>query len=108
MPLDPATFLQHTAPAEKTVVHVRTATGQTQPHDALLVAQTPRQKLFVTLEPRRRYLTHTQHAGPDDVELDFVQDYDEVESLLAAAGRFGPYDGQQGILYHHLLYLLVN
>lgn len=108
MSLDRATFLHHTPPAEKTVVHTRTAAGRPQQHDALLVAQTRHQKLFVTLEAQRRYLTHTLHPGSAEVELDFVQDYEEVEALLAEAGRQGRHDGQQGVLYHNLLFLLVN
>lgn len=110
MSLDPATFLHHTADAEKTVVQTRTAAGRWQQHAALLVAETRRQKLFVTLETPRRYLTHTLvEDGPaGEVELDFAQDYEEVAALMEAAGRHGTHDGAQGILYHNLLFLLLN
>jgi hypothetical protein len=108
MSLDSATLLLHTDAAQKTIIQTQTATGL-QEHDALLIAQTYQQKLFVTLEAQRRYVTFT---WPDDatgeVELDFVQDYEEVEALLEDAGLYGAYDGEVGILYHNLLFLLVN
>ena len=108
MPVDSATFLLHAPAAEKTIVESPTATGREQ-HAALLIAQTRQQKLFVTLEARRRYLTHTLVAdSPGEVELDFVQDYAEVEALLEDAGLDGIHDGEQGIVYHNLLFLLMN
>ncbi|MBC8082308.1 MAG: hypothetical protein H7Z21_03795 [Hymenobacter sp.] len=109
MRLDPDIFLHHTPDAEKTVVYTQTADGELEQHPALLVAQTRRQKLFITLEAQRRYLTHTR---PDDdsgdVEQDFVLDYAEVEALLEDAGLDGIHDGEQGIVYHNLLFLLMN
>lgn len=108
MSLDLATFLLHAAPAEKTTIQVQTARGP-QALDALLIAQTPRQKLFITLEATRRYLTHTiLNDASDDIELDFLQDYEEVEELMEDAGLYGHHDGELGILYHNLLFLLMN
>jgi hypothetical protein len=78
---------------------------------ALLIAQTQWQKLFITLEKPRRYLTHTVPPDSDDedeVEIDFVQDYVEVEALLEDAGLDGLHDGERGVLYHNLLFLLMN
>ena len=46
--------------------------------------------------------------GEVDVEIDFLQDYEAVEALLEDAGLDGIYDGDQGILYHNLLFLLMN
>ncbi|MCB2408035.1 hypothetical protein [Hymenobacter lucidus] len=109
MSLDPITFLQHTADAEKTVVYTQTPDGDEQPLPALLIAQTNRQRLFVTLEARRRYVTYSfLDDSSDDMELDFVQDYEEVEALMEDAGLFGSHDGEVGILYHNLLFLLMN
>ncbi|TGE17352.1 hypothetical protein [Hymenobacter elongatus] len=109
MSLDPATFLRHTAETEKTIIHTRTAAGDPEQHDALLIAQTYHQKLFVTLETRRRYVTHTiVDEASDEVELDFVQDYEEVETLLEDAGLYGRHEGEVGVLYHNLLFLLMN
>lgn len=108
MSLDSRTFLQHTAAAEKTIIQTRTAAGPRQ-YDALLIAQTSRQKLFITLEAKRRYVTHTYiNDTTDEVELDFVQDYEEVEALLNDAGCYGRHAGEVGILYHNLLFLLMN
>ncbi|MCB2377987.1 hypothetical protein LGH70_10370 [Hymenobacter sp. BT635] len=109
MSLDPATFFHHAADNEKTIVYTQTVDGDMEPHDALLIAQTNRQRLFVTLEKRRRYVTYTfVDDATDDVELDFVQDYQEVEELLEDAGLYGSHDGEVGILYHNLLFLLMN
>ncbi|GAA4013697.1 hypothetical protein GCM10022408_28510 [Hymenobacter fastidiosus] len=109
MSIDHATFLRHTPEAEKTIVYVVVDEDETEPYDALLIAQTPRQKLFITLEARRRYLTHTLAADDDDeVELDFVQDYEEVEALLEDAGLYGTHHDGLGMLYHNLLFLLMN
>ena len=57
---------------------------------------------------RRRYLVHTEVPGEEEPEIDFLTDYEEVEALLEDAGLDGIYDGEQGILYHNLLYLLMN
>ncbi|MCC2548222.1 hypothetical protein LJY25_17360 [Hymenobacter sp. BT175] len=109
MSIDLATFLRHTPEAEKTTIYVQLDEEETEAYDALLIAQTPRQKLFITLEARRRYVTHTLvDDDPGEVELDFVQDYAEVEALLEDAGLYGAYDEELGILYHNLLYLLMN
>ncbi|MBC6989450.1 hypothetical protein [Hymenobacter sp. BT491] len=109
MSLDSSTFLLHTPEGEKTTIQTQTATGSIQQHDALLIAQTPGQKLFVTLEAKRRYVTLTYLSNAsDDVELDFVQDYEEVEDLMEDAGLYGRHDGELGVLYHNLLFLLMN
>ena len=112
MSLDTLTFLQHTTEAEKTTVYIHgeDSDGEDVLHacEALLIARTEYQKLFITVEPRRRYLTHTQVPGEVDVEIDFLQDYEEVEALLEDAGLDGIFDGDQGILYHNLLFLLMN
>ncbi|NVO32785.1 hypothetical protein [Hymenobacter lapidiphilus] len=112
MSLDTYTFLQHTTEAEKTTVYTR---GEDEdgdevliPCSALLIAQTEHQKLYITLEPRRRYLTHTLIPGEPEPEIDFLRDYEEVEALLEDAGLDGIHDGEQGILYHNLLFLLMN
>jgi len=108
MSLDLETFLQHTPDAEKTIIHTQKG-NRRQQFPALLVAQTPQQKLFVTLEARRRYVTHTlADDNPDELELDFVEDYAEVEALLEDAGLYGQHDGEVGIVYHNLLFLLMN
>jgi hypothetical protein len=108
--IDPETFLLHTPDAEKTVVYVHTPDGDIEQYPALLVAQTHRRKLFITLEARRRYLTHTlvEDGPPDEVEQEFLDDYAEVEDLMEDAGLDGIHDGEQGIVYHNLLYLLMN
>lgn len=109
MSLDPATFFHHAADAEKTTVYTQNADGDLEPHDALLIAQTHRQRLFVTLETRRRYVTYSfVDDSSDEVELDFVQDYQEVEDLLEDAGLYGAHDGEVGVVYHNLLFLLMN
>ncbi|SNR62726.1 MULTISPECIES: hypothetical protein [Hymenobacter] len=108
MPLDPASFLQHAAPDEKTTVYTKAADGTIQEHPALLIAQTKTQKLFITLEKRRRYVAHTQVPDSNDIEIDFLQDYEEIEALMEDAGLDGIHDGEQGILYHNLLFLLMN
>ncbi|QDA61479.1 hypothetical protein [Hymenobacter jejuensis] len=109
MSLDSSTFFLHTPDAEKTTIETQTASGSVQQHDALLIAQTPRQKLFVTLDTKRRYVTLTYvDDSSDDIELDFVQDYEEVEDLLEDAGLYGRHDGELGVLYHNLLFLLMN
>ena len=107
--IDPATFLLHTPEAEKTIVYTQTPDGDIEQHPALLVAQTRHRKLFITLETRRRYLVHTFTADePDEPEQEFVDDYAEVEELLEDAGLDGIHDGEQGLVYHNLLYLLMN
>ncbi|HEX8348869.1 MAG TPA: hypothetical protein VF598_02835, partial [Hymenobacter sp.] len=104
-----ASFLQHTADNEKTTVHTRATNGRgAQQYDALLIAQTKSQKLFITLERKRRYVTFTQLEDSDDIELDFLQDYAEVEAIMEDAGLDGIHDGERGILYHNLLFLLMN
>jgi hypothetical protein len=108
MPIDLASFLLHTPESEKTTVFIHVDEDEVASYDALLVAQTRFRKLFITLEPRRRYLVHTQVPGEEDVEIDFLQDYEEVEALLEDAGLDGTHDGEQGILYHNLLFLLMN
>ena len=112
MSLDILTYLQHTTEAEKTTfyTHEEDEDGEDtlQAREALLIACTQYQKLFITLEPRRRYLTHSQVPGEEEVEIDFLQDYEEVEAILEDAGLDGIYDGDQGILYHNLLFLLMN
>ncbi|TGE25135.1 hypothetical protein E5K00_08030 [Hymenobacter aquaticus] len=109
MSLDPTTFFHHAADEEKTTVYTQTADGDLEPHDALLIAQTPRRRLFVTLEKRRRYLTYTfLEEDSDEVELEFVEDYQEVEELLEDAGLYGSHDGEVGIVFHNLLFLLMN
>ncbi|RYU77777.1 hypothetical protein [Hymenobacter persicinus] len=111
MPLDSASFLHHTDPAEKTTVYTRVADGDVTEVPALLIAQTQWQKLFITLEKPRRYLTHTRppdSADEDELEIDFVQDYEEVEALMEDAGLDGLHDGERGMLYHNLLFLLMN
>ncbi|SET54736.1 hypothetical protein [Hymenobacter actinosclerus] len=112
MSLDTYTFLQHTADAEKTIVYTR---GEDEDGDeilipcpALLIAQTEHQKLYITIESQRRYLTHTLIPGELEPETDFLRDYEEVEALLEDAGLDGIHDGEQGILYHNLLFLLMN
>ena len=111
MPLDPATYLLHTAEAEKTIIYLH---GPDDDDDevhacpALLIAQTKYRKLFIALETPRRYLAHTQVPGEEEVEIEFLDDYEEVEALLEDAGLDGLHDGEQGILYHNLLYLLMN
>jgi hypothetical protein len=108
MPIDLASFLHHTPEREKTTVYVHLDEDEIAAYDALLIAQTRYRKLYITLEPRRRYLTHTQQPDEEEVEIDFLQDYEEVEALLEDAGLDGIHDGEQGILYHNLLYLLMN
>lgn len=108
MPLDLASFLHHTPENEKTTLYVHVDEETVEPYEALLVAQTRYRKLYITLEPRRRYLVHTQLKDADDVEIDFLQDYEEVEALIEDAGLDGIHDGEQGILYHNLLFLLMN
>lgn len=109
MPLDLASFLQHTPDAEKTAIQLYTPDGRaTYSCQALLVAQTRLQKLYITLETPRRYLAHTRDADTGEVEIDFLRDYEEVEALLEDAGLDGIHDGEQGILYHNLLFLLMN
>ncbi|AII53219.1 hypothetical protein [Hymenobacter sp. APR13] len=51
MPLDPATYLLHTAAAEKTTVYVHLDEDTVEAYEALLIAQTRHQKLFITVEP---------------------------------------------------------
>ncbi|AII53220.1 hypothetical protein [Hymenobacter sp. APR13] len=46
--------------------------------------------------------------GEDEPEIEFLTDYEEVEALLEDAGLDGMHDGEQGILYHNLLFLLMN
>ncbi|WBO86673.1 hypothetical protein [Hymenobacter yonginensis] len=108
MSLDLASFLHHTPEREKTTVFIHVDEDEIESYDALLVAQTRHQKLFITLEPRRRYLTHTQVSGEEEPEIDFLTDYEEVEALMEDAGLDGLHDGEQGILYHNLLFLLMN
>jgi hypothetical protein len=109
MALDSTSFLLHTSPEEKTTIYTKAADGTTQECQALLIAQTRTQKLFITIEKKRRYVTHTQVPGSaEEVEIDFLQDYEEVEALMEDAGLDGIHDGEQGILYHNLLYLLMN
>lgn len=108
MSLDLETFLQHAPDAEKTVIHTQ-ENNRHQQYPALLIAQTYSQKLFVTLEAKRRYVTHTlSEENPDEIELDFVEDYAEVEALLEDAGLYGLHDGEVGVVYHNLLFLLMN
>jgi len=108
MSLDLETFLQHAPDAEKTVIHTHKG-KQRQQFPALLVAQTLRQKLFITLEAQRRYVTHTlAEDNEEEIELDFVEDYAEVEALMEDAGLYGLHDGEVGIVYHNLLFLLMN
>jgi|GEM_PF-2756782 len=108
MSLDSATYLLHTDAAHKTIIQTQTADGL-QEHDALLIAQTYRQKLFVTLEAQRRYVMFTwPEDASGEMELDFVQDYEEVEEVMEDAGLYGSHDGEVGILYHNLLFLLMN
>ncbi|QJX45488.1 hypothetical protein HMJ29_00455 [Hymenobacter taeanensis] len=108
MSLDIASFLLHTPESEKTTVFIHIDEETVIPYEALLVAQTRFRKLFITLEPKRRYLTHTQLPDEEQPEIDFLQEYEEVEALLEDAGLDGIHDGEQGILYHNLLYLLMN
>ena len=108
MSIDLASFLYHTPESEKTTVFVHLDEDEVASYDALLVAQTRFRKLFITLEPKRRYLMHTQVPDEAESEIDFLQDYEEVEALLEDAGLDGIHDGEQGILYHNLLYLLMN
>ncbi|MCA8831082.1 hypothetical protein [Hymenobacter pini] len=108
MPIDLASFLHHTPESEKTTVYVHLDEDEIAAYDALLIAQTRYRKLYITLEPKRRYLIHTQQPDSEEVEIDFLQDYEEVEALLEDAGLDGIHDGEQGILYHNLLYLLMN
>ncbi|ALD20686.1 hypothetical protein [Hymenobacter sp. DG25A] len=118
MSLDSATFFLHAAPDEKTTVYVQNAQSEFEDEednhegrrcDALLIAQTYDQKLFVTLEEPRRYLTHTQlDEHSKEVEIDFLRDYEEVEEIMEEAGLAGMYNGAEGILYHNLLFLLMN
>lgn len=108
MPLDLASFLHHTPESEKTTVFIHLDEDEIASYDALLIAQTKFRKLFITLEPKRRYLTHTQVPGEEEPEIDFLQDYEEVEALLEDAGLDGIHDGEQGLLYHNLLFLLMN
>ncbi|TGE06576.1 hypothetical protein [Hymenobacter fodinae] len=108
MPLDLASFLQHTPESEKTVIYLHTDEETITSYDALLIAQTRYRKLFITLEPKRRYLVHTMLPDEEEPEIDFLTDYEEVEALLEDAGLDGIHDGEQGILYHNLLYLLMN
>lgn len=108
MPLDLASYVLHTPESEKTTVFVHLDEETIASYDALLVAQTKYRKLFITLEPARRYLTHTQSPEEEEIEIDFLSDYEEVEALIEDAGLDGIHDGEQGILYHNLLYLLMN
>ncbi|AIZ64159.1 hypothetical protein PK28_11505 [Hymenobacter sp. DG25B] len=120
MSLDSATFFLHAAPSEKTTVYVHAGPNadhdeeeedgsQGRRCDALLIAQTYDQKLFVTLEEPRRYLTHTQlDEHSKDVEIDFLRDYEEVEEIMEEAGLAGMYNGAEGIVYHNLLFLVMN
>jgi hypothetical protein len=109
MSLDIASFLLHTPESEKTTIHIRSADGRsTQPCEALLIAETKHQKLYITLEKKRRYLAYTRVPNSEEIEIDFLRDYEEVEALLEDAGLDGIHDGEQGILYHNLLYLLMN
>jgi len=108
MPLDSASFWHHTAPAEKTTVYVRAADESLREIPALLIAQTRDQHLFITLEQPRRYVTHTWLPDEEEQEIDFLEDYAEVEALLEDAGLDGLHDGERGIVYHNLLFLLMN
>jgi hypothetical protein len=108
MSLDLASFLHHTPESEKTTIYLHTDEETITSYEALLVAQTRFRKLFITLEPKRRYLVHTAVPGEEEPEIDFLQDYEEVEALLEDAGLDGIHDGEQGILYHNLLFLLMN
>ncbi|HEX8426330.1 hypothetical protein [Hymenobacter sp.] len=109
MSLDLASFYQYTPENEKTTVYIQTPDGEEmEPCDALLVAQTKFRKLYITLERRRRYLVFTQVPDSEELEMEFLHDYEEVETLLEDAGLDGIHDGEQGILYHNLLYLLMN
>ncbi|MBC6609299.1 hypothetical protein H8B15_00075 [Hymenobacter sp. BT507] len=108
MPIDLTSFLQHTPEGEKTSVFIHVDEETIETYDALLIAQTRYRKLFITLEPKRRYLVHTQVVDAEEIEIDFLQDYEEVEALLEDAGLDGIHDGEQGILYHNLLFLLMN
>ena len=111
MPLDSATYLLHTAEAEKTIIYLHgpdDEDNEVHACPALLIAQTKYRKLFITLETPRRYLAHTQVPGEEEVEIEFLDDYEEVEALLEDAGLDGIHDGEQGVLYHNLLYLLMN
>lgn len=108
MPIDLASFLHHTPESEKTTVFIHIDEDEIASYDALLVAQTRFRKLYITLEPTRRYLVHTYHPDEEEPEIDFLTDYEEVEALLEDAGLDGIHDGEQGILYHNLLFLLMN
>ncbi|UOQ64997.1 hypothetical protein [Hymenobacter volaticus] len=109
MSLDSASFFQYTPETEKTTIYVQTPDGEDmEPCDALLVAQTKQQKLYITLESKRRYLLYTQLPDSDEMEMEFLQDYEEVEALMEDAGLDGIHDGEQGIVYHNLLFLLMN
>lgn len=108
MPLDLTSFLHHTPESEKTTLFIHVDEETVETYEALLIAQTRFRKLFITLEPKRRYLVHTQSADSEEVEIDFLRDYEEVEALLEDAGLDGIHDGEQGILYHNLLFLLMN
>ncbi|MBX0288911.1 hypothetical protein K3G63_00590 [Hymenobacter sp. HSC-4F20] len=108
MPLDLASFLHHTPVSEKTVIYLHTDEETIISYEALLIAQTRYRKLFITLEPKRRYLVHTEVPGEEEPEVDFLTDYEEVEALMEDAGLDGIHDGEQGILYHNLLFLLMN
>lgn len=108
MSLDLASFLRHTPESEKTTVFVHIDEDTMDSYEALLIAQTRYRKLFITVETTRRYLTHTQIPGEEEPEIEFLQDYTEVEALLEDAGLDGIHDGEQGILYHNLLFLLMN
>jgi hypothetical protein len=109
MSLDSASFFQYTPETEKTTIYIQTPDGDDMEScDALLVAQTKHQKLYITLERKRRYLSYTQLPDSDETEMEFLQDYEEVEALMEDAGLDGIHDGEQGIVYHNLLFLLMN
>ena len=129
MALDLATFLQYAPAAEKLTVWLPAAAADAAYNDedyaasggeddddlracpALLIAQTPRQQAFVVLTAPRRYLLRT--LAPDapadaEPELDLLPDYESLEALLDEAALYGRHQDGAGLLYHNLLFLLLN
>ena len=134
MALDLATFLQYAPDAEKMTVWVHSpasvypadegdddAAGYApdddeddeapRAHLALLIAQTPRQQAFVVLTTPRRYLIRTmppEVQNEAEAELDLLPDFEQLETLLDEAALYGRHQDGAGLLYHNLLFLLLN
>ena len=85
MSIDLASFLHHTPESEKTTVYVHVDEDEIAAYDALLVAQTRFRKLYITLEPKRRYLAHTQIAGEEEPEIDRERERPELAAACSAA-----------------------